>query len=214
MAVDYTTLTGAKTTAGSIKYLVNYERLDPESILVEAQAYIFGSLRVKEMEVTAAITQTADTDIDETLPTDFCDVVSIQNYLGDRPMQHVTPRELTGLYRAHDTDAADGTVETGTQSVFAVYDGKVNFDVMADTTVTLLMHYLSSEGKITSGQTSSWLTTRYPQILLAAVRYFAFLHMENDGQADRWLKILDSAIVKANVEADLHRGVQPTVMVY
>src|SRR5262245_57956249 len=49
MPMTYATLTGPKTTPGSIRSWVNYDRLDIDQILEEAQTTIFGRLRVREM---------------------------------------------------------------------------------------------------------------------------------------------------------------------
>lgn len=49
MAMNYTTLIAAKTTAGSLKSWVNYAKLDVETIVDEAQSLLYSLLRVREM---------------------------------------------------------------------------------------------------------------------------------------------------------------------
>lgn len=50
--MTYASLTGNKSTAGSIKRDVNYEQLDPEQIVEEAESLIYDTLRVREMRAT------------------------------------------------------------------------------------------------------------------------------------------------------------------
>ena len=50
--MTYTTLVAVKATAGSIRAWVNYEKLDPVTIVDEAQALIYTLLRVREMEAS------------------------------------------------------------------------------------------------------------------------------------------------------------------
>lgn len=49
MAINWTTLTGAKTVSGSIANWVNRSDLPTENILLEAEAWIYSYLRTREM---------------------------------------------------------------------------------------------------------------------------------------------------------------------
>ena len=54
--MDYTTLVSDNTTNGSIKYWINYSRIDAAGILTDAQAWIYQRLRVRDMLQTADVT--------------------------------------------------------------------------------------------------------------------------------------------------------------
>jgi len=200
MAVTYSGLLGGKTVAGSLKNLVNYERIDPATTITEAEAYIFGALRVREMRKVTTITQTAGTSKDASLPSDFLDPILVVGYRNLGPLQNSTMEELIGRRRIY-AEAEDGTLEESTQAYFAIFNDKINFDCVAEETVTYTMAYYGSNALSLTNETN-FLTIRYPSILLAAVRYYAYLHMENDTEAGNWKKITDELIARANIETD------------
>ncbi len=72
--MDYTTLIAAKGTAGSLMNWVNYTKIDPVTILDEAQALIYSQLRVREMRSQRAFFLPAGTS-QITLPVGFLDPI-------------------------------------------------------------------------------------------------------------------------------------------
>ena len=70
MAYNWTTLTAAKTTLGSIANWVNRTDLPTDNILLEAEAKIYERLRVREMQVITTLTVAADEN-SVSLPSDF-----------------------------------------------------------------------------------------------------------------------------------------------
>lgn len=203
MAVDYTTLVAAKTTAGSIKYLVNYDRLDPETILTEAHAYIFSALRVREMRKTAAITLAVG-DTTHALPEGFLDPIKLTLFDGEGDVSPVAEHELLSL-RDYDVTAADGTLNEGRPLRYATFDELIQLDCAVETAVAGTVLFYSNAFQLTGAATTNFLTSRYPSMLLAAVRMYAYMHMENDGDSTKWAKLTDELISRANIENDFGR---------
>lgn len=74
MAMSYSTLIGTKATVGSLKSWVSYNKLDPVTIVDEAQALLYSLLRVREMQVDTAFTMALSTSY-QPLPTGFLDPI-------------------------------------------------------------------------------------------------------------------------------------------
>lgn len=76
--MDWTTLTAAKTTAGSIASWSNYSRLDTAAILEEAQSLIYSMLRVREMRTTHVFSM-AEGNLWASLPTGYLDPIELRS---------------------------------------------------------------------------------------------------------------------------------------
>lgn len=74
MAMNYVSLIGDKSTAGSVMSWVNYSKLPSPTIVDEAQALLYSMLRTREMMVDLAFTMTAGT-AHLALPTGFLDAI-------------------------------------------------------------------------------------------------------------------------------------------
>ena len=197
---SYTTLTGAKTLAGSIKWLVNYERLDTEGILTDAQAYIYGSLRVREMKKSDETLQLDALFYFLNVPSDLLDPIKLRARYGDI----INVDEAT-LFSMQIRDETTGLISEGDPSYYAIYDEDLTFDTTPTEDLNLQLLYYARPAALSSGNTTNWLTTRYPNIVRHACQYFAYLQMENDAQAERHKSMTDELIGRANVEADLVR---------
>jgi hypothetical protein len=193
---SYTTLTGAKTTEGSIKWLVNYERIDTAGALTDAQAYIYGALRVREMLASASVTISLGA-ITASLPTGFLDPLLLRAYYGT--LTNLPP----GMFLDARVTEDDGTYIDGDPTCYSVYNEVFNFDFQPEAAITATCLYYKQPTALGALNTSNWLCTRYPNILRHACQYYAYLQMENDTQAERHKKLADELIGRANVESDL-----------
>ena len=86
MAINWTTLTAAKTTEGSIKNWVNRSDIPVTNILLEAEAWIYQTLRVREMVVDEAFTFDASSS-SEALPSGFLDPIQFVPYGWAAPLE-------------------------------------------------------------------------------------------------------------------------------
>lgn len=160
--MDYATLIADKSVAGSIRYSVNYALLDVVSIVQEAQAKIFRRLRVREMRMTAAIALAQGAGF-APLPTGFLDPISLRT-------KHGTPIGLVTvdvLDRLRVVDGETNSLVQGHPFKYAISDEQLQFDRAASEALTYTLRYFAPT-YISADLTTSFLTTRYPDLLRSA----------------------------------------------
>jgi hypothetical protein len=198
--MDYGTLVAAKESAGSIRSWINYSLIDAEGVLQDAQSYIYGALRTREMKQTTPVTISSGAS-SAALPDRFLEAISLIYTDGTGELAHVTEQALE---RAKIYESAN-TLVSEQPFKYSVYGELLQFPCKADAayTASLLFfqrpHYLAS----TAGKTSNFLTTRYPALLRSACLMFAADYRDDDARYKRWNKRTDELIARANVEADL-----------
>jgi len=95
MAMSWTSLTGAKTVAGSIAKWTGNTLLDTESIVDEAQALIYMAMRTREMRTAYHFTMTQGMSFIG-LPARFLDPIGRIRQEGIMsPVRHVDQGMLT-----------------------------------------------------------------------------------------------------------------------
>lgn len=201
--MDYVTLVGAKTLDGSIKGWVNYEKISATSALTEAQAYIYGAMRSREMKGSATLALAAGASF-VAHPADYLDPLSltIASEAGTEISQR-TEAELARL-RVYD----DASLSTGLPCWYAVYDDRFNFEVAAEDACTLALVYYRRPAALSESNPTNFLTTRYPGILRAACLMAAFDQMSDDAAYSRTKGRLDEMLARSAVEQDFAlRGV-------
>lgn len=202
MAFDYGTLTGPKSTQGSIRSWVNYELIDVEGALLDAQAYIYGALRTREMRSVAPVVLPAGAQ-DAPLPPGFLEPLKMTDPEG----MTVDSKDEAELLRLR-------TDEAYVPSYYGIWDERFQFDTKAPEDLALqLLHYRRLPYLGRQNQTN-FLTTRYPNLLRVACLMHAADGIQDDAEYARWKQRTDELIAKANVEADLAaRGRDYTVEV-
>lgn len=208
-AFDYGTLTGAKSTPGSIRSWVNYELVDVEGALLDAQSYIYGALRAREMRASATVT-ISSAAVTAALPTGFLDPILFQhNDTGER-IDPLTSEMLLSI-RARD---GSGNVFSGKPGAYSIWDELLQFDAKADATYSATLLFYQRPIYLGASNATNFLTTRYPSVLRAACLMAAADMMDDTEEYARFAQRADQLIARANVENDLvHRGVvhQPRV---
>lgn len=207
MAMDYTTLTGAKTVEGSIRNYTNWSETPAETVLAEAQGYIYSRLRVREMEHIVrnlAIAQGVDS---LQLPADYMAPIGEACFGIESPWQAkidiFDPAQFEP-YRAVDET---GAIYAGQPSACMILGDPpiAYFEVKADRAYAAKLLYYRRPAFLGPGNLTNWLTTRWPQLLRAATNYFAHLHKNNRDQAGDAEKLTGHFIDVANSEADMER---------
>jgi hypothetical protein len=197
MAFTYGTLTGPKSTQGSIRSWVNYELIDVEGALLDAQAYIYGSLRVREMRSMAPVTIAAGA-VSAPLPDGFLEAISFRLPDGSR----LTPRDEADILDRQFFDS-EGVLEEGEPDCYGIWDEAFQFNLK--TPAAIVARLLHNRRLPYLGRTNptNFLTTRYPNLLRVACLMHAADGIQDDEQYARWKQRTDELIAKANVEADL-----------
>lgn len=176
-------MVASKSTAGSLKNWLNNDTLDPATILAEAEALIYQTLRHWKMKADETSVMAIGAD-SIALPTDFIDVREFR---------------ITGIYAARLRKGDERTVQDLYQ-----YDGsgvRINqkpewfylsglaaiFDSPPDIAYTCLMSYYARPAALSVSNTTNFLTTDAPRLLRSACMLSAveFAKEVGQGQYDR-----------------------------
>lgn len=201
MPMTYTILTGSKDTEGSIKYFVRHSEVPSDSILTSAQSLIYSMLRVREMKVRVKGSLTIGTDT-LTLPTDFLEAVSF--WLGGDYKAKLRILDEDHFESRVGNDTSDNPY-SGQPTLCTMDRTKAYFDATPDIAYPYRLWYMATPAALSGSNESNFMCTRYPHILEAMVKYYAYQHREKDAEASKWLTIANAAIEKANGEYDLFR---------
>ena len=192
--MNYTTLIGAKTDEGSIKYFVRHTEVPSEYILLRAQEAIYAQLRVREMrkKSDSSISAAASTI---TIPTDCMFPLSLHRLREYSGRIHIFDEEH---YESRTGTQSDGTLYEGTPT-FCTFDATTFYlDVIADQIYYYRLWYIYRPANLGVSNTTNFLTDRYSHILEAMCKHYAYAHREDDGNANKWLKVATSYISEAN----------------
>ncbi len=214
MATNYTTLAGAKTVPGSIANWMNKSGLPIDTILEEAQSYIFTRLRVQQMwqEATISALQDATT---LTLPARFID--SRQLWI---------PKYGVRLHKVPATDLESVAIrdEDGIHlrsiprfftiiNVSGVRVIQLDCKLQEDLSFKLLYYgrpLLIGEPVSAVPTQSNFLATDYPHILRRAVMLHAAEWTGNDEVIARIKPLLNEDILTVATQDDLEQtNVEP-----
>lgn len=207
MAMTWTTLTGAKTVAGSIKNWVNYEKVDSETILDEAQATIFQFLRIREMRASTTLTISVG-DSTKALPTGFLDPIDLRS---KNMMREIEIRDEATLNarRVYDTD---WVLESGFPAIYAIFDELMQFEYKFEEADELPFVYFKRPTLLSVSNTTNFLTDRFPHLLRTACMMQAADMAKDDTEYAKLSTRLVALIEKTNVESDLsYRGMRMSI---
>jgi hypothetical protein len=203
MAFDYGTLTGPKSTQGSIRSWINYELIDVEGALLDAQAYIYGSLRTREMRSVASVAL-AEGAKTAPLPPGFLEPIKM-TFADGQPLTPMDEAELMVL---------QGNTDPYAPTYFGIWDEALQFDTASPEDVSLRLLFNRRLPYLGRQNQTNFLTTRYPNLIRSACLMFAADAIQDDAQYARWKQRTDEQISRANVEADLSmRGRDPSASV-
>jgi hypothetical protein len=204
MAMTYSTLIAAKTTAGSIKSWVNYSKLDVEQVLDEAQALIVQTLRVREMRALDTSLTMAVGDSYKALPPRFLDPIRLWSTNNIR-FSLKSEAALLDM-RAYDDE---GALVEGDPTCFAIFDEALQFEAKFSEAATLQLLCFKWPERLGASNESNWLTDRYPHLLRQACLAKAYEFMKQEAREQMELQKLVALIDKTNAESDLsYRGLE------
>jgi hypothetical protein len=202
--MDYGTLIGPKETAGSIRSWINYGLIDAEGVLLDAQSYIYGLLRVREMQAEATLTIAADATY-VALPARFLDPLLAVYHDGYGEIVQKSPQAVQR--NRVWTEDGDGTLEADRPLEYAIWDERMNFAVKSDDDYTASMLFYRRPEYLGPGaaKSTNFLTTRYPALLRRACIMFASDYRDDNERYSRAKQQLDQMIVTANIENEFVR---------
>lgn len=204
MPLNYTTLVADKDTAGSIKYSINYSRIDAEGILQEAEAWIYARLRVRQMTAAEDVA-IADEASTATFPTGYLDPIHlcIPGYIPTIKLIDVE-RFRNGL--GWDTDAA---LPEAMPTRWTDLGGLIHLNSKADQAYTAKMAFFKKPTALSSLNETNFLTDRYPSLLRRACLIFAAEARKEWDTKDRAELNAMAAIEDIKKESDLSfRGME------
>lgn len=202
MAMTFSTLTAAKTAAGSIKRWVNNSELDAEQIVDEAQSLIYQTLRVREMRTEFSDLALAAGDFYKALPAGFLDPIHLQDKTNQIDLKL---RDEAGLMKRRIYE--DGVLISSIPMRYAIFQERLQFECKYEDATTLTLIGYKTPTLLGSGNLTNFLTDRYPHLLRVACLAQAYDFMSNDTKYQRNLTMLSALIEKTNAESDLsYRG--------
>lgn len=204
MAMTYSTLVSDKQTDGSIRNWVNWDPSPAETILTEAQGFVYSRLRTREMSLFSLSGLS--------LPTGNSTLAMPDDYIAIKSLDTLTPWKsrvdlLDEEYFIRDFRAVDdtGALYEGQPSVCSIIGDPATayFDVRADQPYTFTLAYYGRPPDLSETNETNWLTRRYPHLLRAACNYFAFLHKKEQQAAQEQRALAVAFIDDANIEKDM-----------
>lgn len=183
--MDYPTLIADVSTPGSIKFAINYTRIDSAGILDEAEKWIYSKLRLREMQIIAdvAIAQGAS---QISAPQGFLDPIQfgIPGYIND-----IVLRDLQ-RFRASLALDTSGELPVAMPTAYAISAGNLLLNHKADMTYSAKMAYYGSPESLSSSNPTNFLTDRYPTLLRRACLMYA-------AEARKEFDLMNSTEIKA-----------------
>lgn len=205
MAFNYNTLVGPKATIGSIRNWLNWDKVASEDVLEQAQAYIYSQLRIREMKmVTTGTIAMAATQL--AMPATFLQAISFR-LTGSYAQEVVVweERDFENQIQLDDNSAYIEDAPNGCMIIGEPAIAYFNYAAIADIPYRIV--YYGRPASLASGVQTNWLTTRYPSLLRYAAMGFAYEYKQDEAKADRYLKLCEGLIEKANAEADMAKDI-------
>jgi hypothetical protein len=195
--MDYDTLVGDKTTAGSIKDWINYDRIDSVGILTEVQAWIYAKLRVRQMQVTASVAIASGAST-AAFPDGYLD-----------PLHFGIPGTIARLRRKDiewfQTNLGfdeNAVLPSGPPTYWTDYNNAIKLNTVADQAYTASMVFFKKPDALSSSNPTNWLTDRYPTLVRRSCLMLAAEYRKEYDTFDREEGRALNLIEEIKVESD------------
>lgn len=202
--MDYNTLVSDKTTPGSVKFSINWDRIDSAGIVAEAEAFIYSKIRVREMRATASLSFSAGAS-NVAYPGDYRDAIhlGIPGYIN-----RITRREAEWFRTVLGFDES-ATLPSGMPSFWTDYDDQIQFNTVADIDYTAVLTYYKTLLALSPGNPTNFITRKYPTLMRRCCLMFAAEYRkEKDTYDAEEMRVL-AQIEEIKVENDLEmRGME------
>lgn len=168
MAMTFSALVADETVSGSIKRLINWSRIDSESILEDAQAWIYSKVRVRQMMTTANVTISSAAST-ASFPTGYLDPIhfGIPGYVNTLRLKDAE------WFRSHLGWDQDAVLPEGIPSYWCDIAETIQLDTKADQAYTAKLVYFKTPTALSVSNETNWLTIKYPHLVRHVCRMFA-----------------------------------------
>lgn len=198
MTMNYTTLVADATVSGSIKYGINYSRIDAEGILEEAQAWIYARIRTRDMLATedVAIALGASS---VSFPAGYLDPIhfGIPGYMNRLRLKDIE------WFRSHLSWDESAVMPEGVPTYWCDFGGSMQFSTKADQAYTGKFVFYKRPTALSGSNETNFLTVRYPTLLRRACLIFASEARKEWDTMDRAETRALQAVQEVKVESDL-----------
>lgn len=195
---SFSTLTGAKATAGSLKSWVNHDTIPATGIMTEAEAWIYQRLRAMEMQTSATGTIAIASD-GFALPARFIAPLrlSIHDGVDELLYQHEQ------LWRMPFDE--NGDIREGVPTRWTILDGAVQFDSAAEEAFDYTLYYYQALPALSVSNETNFLTVRYPTLLRRVCMMFAYEFLKDWNAFDKQTVLAERALRDTLVADDQRR---------
>lgn len=172
---------------------------------MEAEAFIYESLRVREMLSQNTTFQFDISTSSEALPSDFLDPIQFHPHTWD----HELPYYHEASFLAPRDE--DGALYTDEPSAWTIIGTTAYVDVLCEANFAGVLLYYALPTALSSSNETNFLTTRYPSLLRYACMAKAYEHMKDGARAKEYLALAMGAIGSAMATNDMFRRSQHVV---
>lgn len=202
--MDYNTLIGTNTTAGSIANWGNSSKLSPAAptIIQEAEAWVFRRLRTPRMLSVAVGTMAIGTAT-FALPTSFLEPKTL--WITGTAYAEVELKTQEEVAASYDYDGSGNRVPQQPQIYY--FDGSnVNMDSPPDQAYPYAFTFYQQPTPLSATNTANFVTQYFPRLMRLACMVAACEFMKDSGQGniDRnyWAQLAENEMATVQVEAD------------
>ena len=202
MAVNWTTLTASKSTTGSLANFVNRSDLPTPNLLIEAQAEIYKTLRVREMMTDEAFVfaSAASSRALSLLTSTFLDPIQFVPYEWGGELPFKAPE----IFKPSRSSA--GALESSaTPTCWTIIGETAHLDVLLSAAFSGRMMYYFKPADLSVSNETNFLTIRYPKLLREMSMAIAYQHMKDTVRAQEYLTYAMAGIADANRSNELWR---------
>ena len=159
--------------------------------IVLAEARIARKLRVRGVEERSTTPMISGQEY-YSLPTDFLEARNVQ--INSNPVNvltYLTPEQLDVKYPS---------TTVGTPKNFTIIGEEIQLKPIPSSTTNLEIAYFQRLAALTDSNTTNWLTSNAPDLLLYGSLIEAELYLVNEEKASSWAKVFDVAMSEWTVQ--------------
>lgn len=166
-----------------------------------AEARVGRRLKIRAMETTGTLTCSTSVAT-VALPARYAGMRSIHLAGSIRyQLMYNTPEQLNS-----QSDA------TGQPRFFSIVGDNIQFNCIPDSAYTISVSYYATFAALSDSNTSNWLTTNVPHLLLYGALQAAAEFIQDDAQAQKWASLFQQAIDEAEIADESEKfGPAPTI---